>query len=215
MQLQFSGAKAAGPLRALGEFRGFFRGGAGRLGMSRVAVEGEGGLVCHGIGSFMALDPPRGLKMHPVPHRDRASPEPARLDEKALHADERRILARADAALAAGGAFIDNFWGIHPHGGKAALAVGLHVGNRVGHAQGGILVGLASATAASALPPNFSLSGVSAWYISPGDAKTLRAFSTVIHQGRLTAVVSTRVTGKNRQLVLDVVSTHKALSQLR
>lgn len=213
MSLQFTGAPRTGQLDATGEFQDFFRDGAGRLGMSRVAVAGEGGLVCQGSGSFMALEPPRGVKLHPVPHRDRRSAEPEPLDEGALDADERRILARADAALAAEGDFLGNFWGIQPHHGKCALAVGPHIGNRVGHAQGGILIGLAAATASSALPSSFRLAGLSAWYISPGDAKTLRAGSTVIHQGRRTAVVRTRVTGKNRRAVLEVVTTHSALAR--
>jgi acyl-coenzyme A thioesterase PaaI-like protein len=153
------------------------------------------------------------MKLHPVPHRDRKSAEPTPLEEETLNAGERRILARADAALAAPGTFIDSFWGIHANDGKCALAVGPHVGNRVGHAQGGILVGLAAATASSALPSSFRLAGLSAWYISPGEAKTLRASSTVIHHGRLTAVVRTRVTGKNRRAVLEVVTTHSALAR--
>ena len=40
--------------------------------------------------------------------------------------------------------------------------------------------------------------------------RTLRASSTVVHQGRLTAVVRTQITGKNRRRVLEVMSTHCA-----
>ena len=150
------------------------------------------------------------MTLHPVPLRSRKSPEPPRLDEKSLHPEERKILGRADAALAQGSVFIDNFWGIRPRDGKCTLENGLHVGNRVGHAQGGIMFGMAAATACSALPPGWLLSGISAWYISRGDAAVLRARSKVVHQGRLTAVVRTQVTGKNRRRVLEVVTTHCA-----
>ena len=205
MQLQFTGAPAAGRLEAAGEFQGFFRDTAGRLGMSRVSVAGRAGQVCYGTGTFMALDPPKNVTLHPVPLRKRESPEPRRLNETDLDVEERKILARADAALAAPGAFIANFWG-----GRTMLENGLHAGNRVGHAQGGILVGMAAASAAAALTGGWKLSGMSALYISPGEGATLRARSSVVHRGRLTAVVRTQIAGRNRRRVLDVVTTHLA-----
>lgn len=214
MQLQFTGAPRSGRLEAAGVFQGFFRAGAGRLGMSRVSVAGRAGHVCHGSGTFMALEPPRDVTLHPVPLRTRRSPEPRRLTEKDLSGKEMNILQRADAVLAGRGAFISKFWGIHPNrtqaGAECALGNGLHVGNRVGHAQGGILLAMAAATAGAALPAHWLLSGISAWYISPGDGPVLRASSKVVHHGRLTAVVRTRITGRNRRRVLEVVTTHAA-----
>jgi acyl-coenzyme A thioesterase PaaI-like protein len=205
MTLQFTGARRVGRLQASGDFHGFFQGAAGRLGLSRVSVAGSAGQICYGTGSFMALAPPKGVTMHPVPLRHRKSPSPVRLHEKDLDAEERRILRRADAALARGGNFIGRFWGS-----DGALRNGLHVGNRVGHAQGGILIGMAAKHAAARLRGGWLLSGVSALYISPGEGKVLRAASKVIHRGRLTAVVRTRITGMNGRRVLEVLSTHGA-----
>jgi acyl-coenzyme A thioesterase PaaI-like protein len=210
MHLQFTGVPRTGRLVADSEFQEFFRGATGRLGMSRVEIAGRAGQVCHGSGSFMALDPPKHVTLHPVPLRSRKSPQPRRLDEESLDPEERKILGKADAAIAAGGVFIDHFWGIRPRDGTCTLENGLHVGNRVGHVQGGILFGMAAATACSALPPGWRLSGISAWYVSPGDATVLRARSKVVHQGRLTAVLRTQVTGRNRRRVLEVVTTHCA-----
>ena len=210
MHLQFTGAARLGRLAAQGVFQGFLRAAAGRLGMSRVTVAGEAGQVCYGSGTFMVLDPPKNMTLHPVPLRNRKSPEPRRLNDGNLELKERKILERAEIALAAGGVFIEEFWGIRPREGKGVLENGLHVGNRVGHAQGGILLALAAAAAGSTLPPRWLLSGISAWYISPGEGKALRAASKVIHHGRLTAVVRTQITGKNRRRVLDVVTTHCA-----
>lgn len=213
MQLQFTGAPRAGRLTASGRFEGFFRRGAGRLGMSRVTVAGEEGQICYGIGSFMALAPPKGLTLHPVPLRNRNSSAPPLLNEKDLNPEERKIVRRADAALAAPGTFISHFWGIHPErtaaGANCRLQNGLHIGNRVGHAQGGILFGMAAATAAAALPENWALSGISAWFTSPGEGPVLRANSRVVHQGRMTAVVRTRISAGRRR-VLEVVTTHCA-----
>ena len=205
MHLQFTGAPATGRLEATGDFQGFFRDAAGRLGMSRVSVAGSAGPVCFGTGTFMALQPPQNVTLHPVPQRKRGSAEPARLNEENLIEEEKDILRRADKALAARGDFIRNFWG-----GAAVLDNGLHAGNRVGHAQGGILVAMAASNASAALPAGWKLSGITAFYVSPGEGRRLRANSTVIHRGGLTAVVRTQVTGVNRRRVLEVVTSHKA-----
>ena len=205
LHLQFTGVPAVGRLRADGEFQGFVRDAAGRLGMSRVSVVGAKGQVCFGTGTFMALEPPKGMTLHPVPLRRRSSNEPPRLREEELSIGENRILKQADAALAKGGNFIDNFWG-----GAGVLKNGLHAGNRVGHAQGGILISMAAKHAATRLAGSWRLSGVTALYVSPGEGRTLRAASTVIHSGRLTAVINTYVTGKHGRRVLEVLTTHAA-----
>lgn len=205
LNLQFTGAPRRGRLRAEGRFQGFLRGAARRFGMSSVTVTGAEGQVCYGSGTFIALDPPKGVRLHPVPLRSRRSPEPAPIAEADLAPEERRILARADAALAAPGSFIRNFWG-----GGTRFENGPHVGNRVGHAQGGLLVAMAAAHAALALPAGWQLSGISAVYVSPGEGRTLRAHATIVHQGRLTAVVRTRIAGRRRRIALEVVSTHCA-----
>jgi acyl-coenzyme A thioesterase PaaI-like protein len=205
LALQFTGAPRKGRLRAQAQFQGFFQRAAGRLGLSRVSVEGAQGQVCYGTGSFMALQPPKGVTLHPVPLRKRGSPFSLFPDENKLNQKEKKILASAEAALAAGGNFIENFWG-----GAGVLKNGLHAGNRVGHAQGGILIAMAAKSAAAKLSGDWRLGAVTALYISPGEGRTLRASSEVIHHGRLTAVVRTQVTGKNRRRVLEVVTTHCA-----
>lgn len=202
LHLQFTGAPRTGRrLQADGEFEAFYKEGAGTLGMSRVSVQGNAGRICYGTGSFMALKPPPGMTLHPVPLRKQGSPEPP--DIRDFSAEEKQILRRAEAALARGN-FIENFWG------GPVLENGLHAGNRVGHAQGGVLVGLATSGAAAVLPPGWGLTSLSAWYVRPGEGRTLRAKSTIIHQGRLTAVVRTTVTGKDRRRVIEVVTTHGA-----
>jgi len=206
VSLQFTGAPRLGRLSARSEFRGFFREGDGRLGMGGVTLAGARGTICYGTGTFMALEPPRGMKLHPVPRRRNELPAPRPLAEEELEGWERKILARADAALSARGAFIENFWGAK----RGRLRNGLHVGNRVGHAQGGILMGLAAASAQAALPASWKLSSISASFVSPGEGRILRAVSKVIHRGRLTAVVRTQITGKRRRRVLEVLTAHSA-----
>ena len=216
MTLQFTGVPLAARLRGVGTFCGFFRDGAGRQGLSRFVMRSGGVEVCHGSGAFMALDPPRGVTLRPMPHRRSGDPEPVLPIENELARDELKVLRNAEAACAqtssSGGAFIRHFWGYAPHrtatGASCRVPNTPQIGNRVGHVQGGIVMGLAAATASAALPPTWALVGISAWYISPGEGRVIKARSRVLHHGRLTAVVRTEVTGKNNRRVLEVVTTH-------
>ncbi len=85
---------------------------------------------------------------------------------------------------------------------------GIHVGNRVGHVQGGLLVGLAATTARAALPDTWTLASVTAAFVSPGESDALEANSTIAHQGRETAVTRTVVSGVGGRRVLEVLTTH-------
>lgn len=88
--------------------------------------------------------------------------------------------------------------------------IGSHIGNRVGHVQGGILLGLAATNACTAAPVSMMLSNVSAWYISSGRGDKLRIRSCMMHTGRTTAVVRTEIKTVNGERVLEAVSQHVA-----
>lgn len=213
MHLQFTGADMRGRLDASGYFEGFLDRGAGRQGLSRVAVTCGGRKVLFGSGAFMALDPPPGLTLYPMGRSVRHDVTPLPDDELKPH--EARILERADEALADATrrhSFIRRFWGQDPRATKAGASCTMendaHIGNRVRHVQGGLLVGLAATTAMAALPASWMLSGISAWFVSPGEGPAMKAKSQVVHHGRLTAVVRTVITGKDRRRVLEAVTTH-------
>ena len=63
-------------------------------------------------------------------------------------------------------------------------------------------------TASAALGPGWSLSSASAWYVGPGTGVKLRARSTVVHRGSLTAVVHTRIENDEKRGVLECVTSH-------
>jgi acyl-coenzyme A thioesterase PaaI-like protein len=216
MNLQFTGVPLTGRLEALGAFQGFVKGAAGQQGLSRVSVTAGGAQACFGTGSFMVLKPPKGVELNAMPHRRRGDPAPARPDVRELKRDELKVLRHAEEALAQvaehSGSFIRRFWGYEPHhvegGASCSVKNGPHIANRVGHVQGGVLLGLAATTACAALPATWMLTGVSAWYTSPGEGRMLKARSRILHHGRLTSVVRTQVTGKLNRRVLEVVTTH-------
>lgn len=211
MHVQMNGAALAGTIQARAEFRGFAAGAVSRQGLARVAIIAGGREVGFGHGAFMALDPPPGMTMFPVAPSRSAEidiPDASKLDDS-----ERAILQRADAALAAGEAsFIARFLGILPRktaeGASCPMQNGAHVGNRVGHAQGGILMGLAASTAAAAMGDEWRLASIAASFVSPGEGDVLEAVSVPVHRGRWTAVARTEVIAPGGRRVLDVSTTH-------
>ena len=213
INMELTAAPRTSRLHAVSHFRGFAREGRGPIGKSDVLVFQDKTPVCIGTGAFMALDPPANVTLHPVPHRKRTDAPISPLPESELKADERMILAHADAALAdPHPSFIERFLGYAPRktdsGAECVMANGPHVGNRVGHAQGGVLLGLAAAAACRALPSTWRLSAVSGWYLRPGEGETLHAKAEIFHQGRLTAAVRTEVLNPGNQRVIEVITTH-------
>ncbi|MGA0034391.1 MAG: acyl-CoA thioesterase domain-containing protein [Burkholderiales bacterium] len=224
MNLQFSGAPRTGRLAGRGAMHGFVQGAAGRQGMSTLEIRNEAGLVCTGSATFMMLKPPKGVELHPVPHRRRGENPTPDIGNR-LRPDENKVLAIADAVLADvrshGGSFIQRFWGVQAkHVAGAAHSTvknGPHIGNRVGHVQGGILLGLAAENAIAALTPHWSLTAISAWYISPGEGRSLKIKSRVVHHGRLIAVVRTEVTCRGKdgrpRKVFELMTTHASRTE--
>jgi acyl-coenzyme A thioesterase PaaI-like protein len=213
MNLQFTGIEARGRLEGEGHFLEFFHGAAARQGMSCATLTSGERTLCSATGAFMALQPPPGVTMHPVVRKP--SGKPAAVSEADLDASERTILAHADAVLSSltpRKSFIRGFWGYEGQrvgeGAQCAMKNGPHVGNRVGHAQGGILVGLAASTAIASLPATWALSSVAAYFVSPGEGRELHATSKIIHHGRETAVVRTQVTRADHRRVLEAMTTH-------
>ena len=217
MMLQMTGLPPVGPIEGRGRFEGFFGGGDSRQGLSRVVMTSDGKPIGFGHGAFMALEPPPGVQLFPMPGPDRPRAKPLAEDE--LEPEERELLLRADTILAdpqAEGDFLRHFLGFHPRrtkaGSTATMKNGAHVANRVGHVQGGLLAGFAAACANQALPSRWSLSAITACFTSPGQGAVLRATSRVRHQGLMTAVVHTEVIGANRRRVLEAVTTHARAS---
>ncbi len=215
MNLQFTGAPITGRLHAASKLQGYVERITSVQGAGEVTITANGKPVCFGTGTFMVLNPPKGVALYPMSHRKDTDPAVAPVAESELSRDERKVLQLTDAALAdthKGGSFVRRFWGFDTHaitgGASGKLANGPHVGNRVGHLQGGLTMGLGIATAETALPASWCLSAVNAWYISPGEGRVIKAKSKIIHHGRLTSVVRTEITGKNMRRVMEMITTH-------
>ena len=220
MNLQFTGAPMTGTLRGESTIQGYVEHITSLQAATQVSVTSNGKPVCYGVGTFMVLDPPKGVALYNMALRKDSDAAVSPLAESELNRDERKVLALTDAAIArthAGEAFIHGFLGVKTHalakGAAGALKNGPHVGNRVGHLQGGVTMGLGIATAETALPASWMLSAVTAWYIRPGEGRVIKAKSKIIHHGRLTAVVRTELTGKGNRRVMEMITTHAHKAQ--
>jgi acyl-coenzyme A thioesterase PaaI-like protein len=211
MQLQLTGARRAGRLTAAAAFDGFVAGVRGRQGTSRAEIRAGRKLVAHASGAFMMIGGPKATAAHPLPRRGDKHAAGA-LHPDHLNAEEERVFLRAAEALRGPAPFLQGFWeqvAKRTREGASCVAPhGLHIGNRVGHAQGGVTVGLAANTACTALGPEWPLVSASAWYVGPGTGLKLRARSTVVHRGLLPAVVHTRIENDEKRGVLECVTAH-------
>ena len=213
MHLQLDGHAPQGTLEARGDFGGFVEGAASRQGIARVTLEAGGHAFGFGHGAFMALDPPPGRTMHPV--QERRSHEVALPREQDLDADEAAIVERATRLLASPSerSFVSRFLGADhaaqtESGAHCRMENGIHVGNRVGHAQGGVLFAFAAEAAAVSLGPEWQLASIAAAFVGPGEGPALEAAAQVVHRGRWTAVTRVEVTMPGGRKVLDVAATH-------
>jgi acyl-coenzyme A thioesterase PaaI-like protein len=217
LQLRFTGAPVAGDLTAEARLLGRSQGTALRQSLSAATISANGKTVCHASGEFMPLNPPPGVTLAPLPWQRMGPPQILPVDARELDPAERAILKACDAALAKASpqvSFIEQFWGGVPRrsaqGASNRVAIGPHIGNRVGHVQGGALLGLAATSARAAAPVAMMLSNVSAWYISPGRGDALSIRSRVLHAGRTIAVVRTEIKTPAGERVLEALSHHVA-----
>lgn len=217
LHLQFTGAPMEGALALAAAFDGFSVGYGLRQAFSRGVVECGGVPVCRASGAFVPLPTPPGVDLGALPWErtpsgSRPAPDPGDLDAR-----ERAALDACDRALAAAGpdrAFVEEFWGVtpepRPDGARGQLAMGPQHGNRVGDAQGGLLLAMAAETARAATPDHPALSTLSASFLNPGRGKILRIRSDILHAGRSLAAVRTQIRTSDDKLVLDAVSGHAA-----
>ena len=228
INVQFTGARATHDARVEARNVGAAPAGALQQWLVHGTLFGGSAIVLSGNGAFVQIAPPAGVReMAPLPWQRSGAADPPPLEVDQLDARERAVLAACDAALAAGAApasnttqhgggfaFLDHFWGITPlrsaDGAQCVIATGPQLANRVGHVQGGILMGMAAATARCAVPHYPVLSNLSAWFTGPGRGDALLVKSWPVHTGRNLAVVRTEITGENGARVLEATSAHAA-----
>jgi acyl-coenzyme A thioesterase PaaI-like protein len=215
LRVEFTGAPARGTLEASGHGSGFSPLTALPESVAAGRVVCEGREVMRMSGTWVSPPAPKGMIMQGLPWeggQDGAALP--LLKKKDLEAAEKDLIRRVEKAMrvAHNGDLLASLWNPvvkrTPNGAVGKLPVGMHVGNRVGHVQGGLSLNTALVTAEAAVPEHPILTGASAWYISPGQGKAVTARSTILQSGRNIAVVRTELFNAGRKRVLEVVSNH-------
>lgn len=215
LRVEFTGEPAHGRLTASGRGNGFSAMTALPECVAAGRITCEGREVMRMSGTWVAPPAPRGVVMRGAPWEggDDGNQWPL-LKKSELEAVEKATLRSVEKALRVAqigdllGALCNPRIKRTAQGATGRLAVGQHIGNRVGHVQGGFLLHAALATAEATVPGHPLLTGASAWYISPGQGKVISSRSTVLQSGRNVAVVRTELFNAERKLVLEVVSNH-------
>ena len=217
LEMQFSGAPATGRISSDGNLIGFTSGIKVRQALTTAMLYANDKIIAQASGGFVALDPPPGVNLAPLPWQRDQEPATSAVDERKLEPHERVILKMGEAALARAtpdAPFIRQFWGGVPKNNSKGVShrvvIGPHLGNRVGHVQGGITLGIAAVSACAAAPAAMMLSNIAAWYISPGHGKALNVRSRVLHAGRTVSVVRTEIKSSDGVRVLEAVTHHVA-----
>lgn len=215
LRVDFTGAPARGTLIASGSGTGF----APRTALPESSSQGvmicEGREVMRCSGVWVSPPAPKGMTMYGLPWEGGENGDDRPLLKKnELEAAEQDVLRRVARAIreARNGDLLDALWNPvvkrMPYGALGKLPVGMHLGNRVGHVQGGLLMSAALVSAEAAVPEHPILTGASAWYISPGQGKAVTTRSTILQSGRNIAVVRTELFNADKRRVLEVVSNH-------
>ena len=215
LRVEFTGEPARGRLTASGRGNGFSAITALPECVAAGNIMCEGREVMRMSGTWVAPPAPQGVVVRGAPWEggENGNEWPL-LKKNELEAVEKATLRSVEKALREAqngdllGALCNPRVKRTAQGATGRLTVGQHIGNRVGHVQGGFMLHAALATAEATVPNHPLLTGASAWYISPGLGKVISARSSILQSGRNIAVVRTELFNSERKLVLEVVSNH-------
>ncbi len=219
LRVEFTGEPARGTLTASGVGSGFSLRTALPESVAAGRVTANGREVMRMSGTWVSPPAPKGVVMRGLPWEGGEDGNQRPLLKKSeLEPVEKAAIRQVEKALrtAQQGDLLATL--SNPtvkrtaKGATGKLPVGLHIGNRVGHVQGGFLINAALATAEAAVPEHPILTGASAWYISPGEGRVISSRSTILQSGRNVAVVRTELfgaeVGTRGRRVLEVISNH-------
>jgi acyl-coenzyme A thioesterase PaaI-like protein len=216
LAMQMSGAPVVGDLVADAQFVKFTERTHVTQALSTGTIHSGDTLIAHASGAFVLLDLAKGAEQvtRPwvPPELAREPLEPVEFDQ--AEAEALAMCARAEAAASRKHPFIEHFWcgipEVHADGADLTVEVTAHLGNRVRHVHGGVLLGAAAYVASAATRSTKRLSNISAYFVSPGLPPRLQVRSRLVQQGRNFSVVRTQIVRPDGKLVLETTSQHAA-----
>ena len=212
MRLSWGCLPSSGRVTAVAQLLLHPEGGAIHTGMTSVQVfTTDGTLCCTGEASFAVLDNRRGTAEHPLAQRSTLEGV-LPLAVQSLDAREQVVWHAACAAAqpeAARLGFEAAFYGIAPEADPAKLGHAqcrvhraLHLGNRVGHIQGGVLLGTACDTVKAAMGPGWQLRDISAQFVEAASEDYVDAQAQPLRLGRNASFVECQLRSPEGRTVL-------------
>lgn len=179
-----------------------------QLASTNLSIQADGIPFCTGEASFAVIDSNRITAPHPLPARSTLDITPP-LDPSTLTPEESLVWHRAlqaDSRSADNGDFIGRFWGgpLKSCDGVAAMPIegGLHIANRVGDIQGGVLLGLAGRLCTDILAPEWRLTDLAAQFIAPSPSAGIVMRAKALRIGRSVAFVECEVVDHTGRMTL-------------
>lgn len=207
MQLQFTGKPIRDSLTAQGSFHGMIN---DTQALGEVRIHSGRELIALGVATFIVMPAPAGLKITPMRPWNTAR-ETDKLTPDELTPNEAATYQAATKSRWGTAGFTDAFWGMrarpHATGGVCRLKMPPHVSNRVGHVQGGVLIGQALGATSASAPTGWAVSSLSLNFLAPGMAPGTLAYARLLHRGRSTAVARVEIRGRDRRHLVEAQAT--------
>lgn len=209
MRLSFGVLPEAGLLRATARVRMMPAQLAMNTAIAGVEIQDEGGhTICSAEATFAALENRQQTAHHPLPT---ASTLTGCLQPDALTAQERAVWERACACAGedrSALSFLERFWALRPEpragmeaGAGWSVALGRHNSNRVGHLQGGIMLGMLASACGLAVEQRYGLVDIAVQYLDAASAGPLALHAQPVRSGSSAAASHASLRGADGRML--------------
>lgn len=206
MRLSFNQRPCKGRLRAVAkvQFLPTERAVATAVVAVRISDE-EGGWCVTGEATFAVLENKQGTAQHPLPTQSTLT---STLDSRELSDEEQEVWNRARTCEAYGLGALESFWSLSAtcteitgEGGQWTANIAKHNSNRVGHLQGGVLLGLLARASQGTAKTDFELGDIYVQYLDAVSGPQALIQSKALRLGRNTAFIYATMSSAQGQLL--------------
>lgn len=158
-----------------------------------------------GEATFAVLENKQGTAQHPLPTQSTLT---SALDSRELNDEEQEVWNRARTCEAYGLGALESFWSLSAtcteitgEGGQWTANIAKHNSNRVGHLQGGVLLGLLARASQGTVKTDFELGDIYVQYLDAVSGPQALIQSKALRLGRNTAFIYATMSSAQGQLL--------------
>jgi acyl-coenzyme A thioesterase PaaI-like protein len=182
-------------------------------GLARCEIRDVNGTLVAAVdGWFLAVPPPAGRPLPPVPWETSPAAQPpmTTLASDDLDAQERTAVDEACAAAARaeahGTSVVEELLALEWVESEGQLSATMRIGpqhsNRVGHVQGGVLYGAAALSAARLVGSNARITAGALQFLRPAEGATLDCRASVLRRGRRAIFCEVRLSTRGSEVAV-------------